>query len=119
MDEVIGDDDDVAMAAVTAAELLVGVELADRRRRAARREYVDTLIGMIPVEPYDLEIARTHAALLAHSQREGRIRGPHDLLVAATARARGRTVVTADPGGFADLPQVDVRVLPAAPSSPG
>jgi tRNA(fMet)-specific endonuclease VapC len=114
MDEVVGDDDDVAMAAITAAELLVGVQLADRRRRAARREYVHTLIDTIPIEPYDLEVATAHATLLAHVHKQGRTRGAHDLLIAATGRTRGRTVVTADGSGFADLPQVHVRELPAA-----
>jgi tRNA(fMet)-specific endonuclease VapC len=113
-DEVVGDDDDVAMAAVTVAELLAGVQLADADHEAARRRYVDALIDAIPVEPYDLEVARTHAALLAHAHAEGRPRGAHDLAIAATARRTGRTVVTADAGGFAGLPQVDVRVLPAA-----
>jgi tRNA(fMet)-specific endonuclease VapC len=108
---VIADEDDVAMAAITAAELLVGVELADRRRRPARREYVDALIATLPIEPYDLEVAKAHAALLAHANTEGRTRGAHDLLIAATARTRGRTVVTADGPGFADLPQVSVRIL--------
>jgi tRNA(fMet)-specific endonuclease VapC len=112
-DEVMGDDDDVAMAAVTVAELLVGVELADDERRPARRRYVNSLIEAIPVEPYDLEVARAHAALLAHIHKEGRPRGSHDLLIAATARRSRRVVVTADAIGFADLPQVDVRVLPA------
>ena len=112
-DEVVGDDDDVAMAAVTVAELLAGVQLADSRHEPARRRYVDALIDTIPIEPYDLEVARTHAALLAHTHREGRPRGAHDLLIAATARRSGRTVVTADAGGFADLPQVEVRVLGA------
>ena len=101
------------MAAVTVAELLVGVQLADRRRKPARRRYVEALIDTIPVEPYDLEVARTHASLLAHTHQAGRPRGPHDLLIAATARRSGRTVVTADPSGFADLPEVDVRVLRA------
>jgi tRNA(fMet)-specific endonuclease VapC len=113
-DDVVGDDDDVAMAAVTVAELLVGVQLADRSNEPARRRYVDALIDTIPIEPYDLEVARTHAALLAHAREEGRPRGSHDLLIAATARRSGRTVVTADATGFADLPQVDVRVLPPA-----
>jgi tRNA(fMet)-specific endonuclease VapC len=113
-DEVMGDDDDVAMAAVTVAELLAGVQLADRRREPARRRYVTALIDTIPIEPYDLEVARTHAVLLAHTHKEGRARGAHDLLIAATARRSGRTVVTADATGFADLPQVNVRVLPAA-----
>jgi tRNA(fMet)-specific endonuclease VapC len=113
-DEAMGDDDDVAMAAVTVAELLVGVQLADRGREPARRRYVNALIDTIPIEPYDLEVARAHAALLAHAHEEGRPRGSHDLLIAATARRSGRTVVTADATGFADLPQVDVQVLPAA-----
>jgi tRNA(fMet)-specific endonuclease VapC len=112
-DDVMGDDDDVAMAAVTVAELLVGVELADRERQPARRRYVNSLIDAIPIEPYDLEVARTHAALLAHVHEEGRPRGSHDLLIAATARRSGRTVLTADARGFAGLPQVDVRVLGA------
>lgn len=110
-DEVMGDDDDVAMAAVTVAELLVGVQLGRPEHQAARRRYVDSLIDAIPIEPYDLEVARTHAALLAHVHEAGRPRGAHDLLIAATARKSGRTVVTADARGFADLPRVDVRVL--------
>ena len=113
IDEVVGDDDDVAMAAITAAELLVGVQLADRRRRVARRDYVETLIDSIPIEPYDLEVARIHAILLSHVHEEGRARGAHDLVIAATGRTRGRIVVTADGSGFADLPEVQVRVLPA------
>lgn len=109
LDRLIGDEDDVAIAAVTAAELLVGVELADLRRRERRRRYVEALLDAIPVEDYDLEAARAHAALLAHVRREGRPRGAHDLLVAATAVARGRIVVTADAAGFAGLPGVEVR----------
>lgn len=110
---MIGDEDDVAIAAVTAAELMVGVELAQRRRRATRRAFVDSLLATIPLEPYDIEVAKAHAALLAHTRREGRTRGAHDLLIAATARARSRTVVTADAAGFDQLPEVGVRLLPA------
>jgi tRNA(fMet)-specific endonuclease VapC len=112
LDEVVDDEDDVAIAAITAAELLVGVELADRRRKPRRRAFVNALLASVPVEPYDLEIARVHAALLAHNRREGRVRSAHDLLIAATARGRSRTVVTADATGFEDLPDVAVRVLP-------
>jgi tRNA(fMet)-specific endonuclease VapC len=72
---------------------------------------VDALIDAIPIEPSDLQVAPSHAALLAHAREEGRPRGAHDLLIAATARRSGRTVVTADSDGFTDLPQVDVRVV--------
>jgi tRNA(fMet)-specific endonuclease VapC len=109
LDELIGDEDDVAMAAVTIAELLVGVELADRRRRKPRERYVMDVLAAIPVEPYDADVARAHARLLAHARTAGRARGAHDLIIAATALARGRTVVTADPRGFEELPGVSVR----------
>jgi tRNA(fMet)-specific endonuclease VapC len=109
LDDVIGDEDDVAIAAVTAAELLVGVELAEDAHRRRRRLFVDDMLSTIPAEPYDLEVARFHATLLAHTRRVGRPRGAHDLLIAATALAHKRTVVSADPSGFADLPGVAVR----------
>ena len=106
---LIGDEDDISIAAVTAAELLVGVELADAKRRAARERFVREILDTVSIEPYDLAIARSHATLLAHTRRQGRQRGAHDLLIAATAHATERTVVTADRGGFSDLPGVVVH----------
>ncbi|KAB2860239.1 MAG: type II toxin-antitoxin system VapC family toxin [Bauldia sp.] len=111
VDEALGDEDDVAVAAVTAAELLVGVELAEGRRRESRRAFVEAVLSVVPIEPYDLEVARAHSGLLAHARRSGRARGAHDLIIAATAMARARTVVTADAAGFRDLPGVGVRLL--------
>lgn len=108
LDELLEDDDDVAIAAITAAELLVGVELADGTRRQAREAFVGDVLATIPVEEYDLEVARAHGRLLAHVRRTGRPRGAHDLIIAATAAATGRTVVTSDNGGFDQLPDVAV-----------
>jgi tRNA(fMet)-specific endonuclease VapC len=109
LNRVIGDDDDVAIAAITAAELLVGVELADSAHRASRAAFVRSVLDTIPVEDYDLQVARAHALLLAHTQRSGRARGAHDLIIAATAVSRERVVVTQDAAGFADLPGVATR----------
>jgi predicted nucleic acid-binding protein len=39
----------------------------------------------------------------------GRPRGAHDLIIAATARATRRMVVTADTSAFADLTEVHVQ----------
>lgn len=111
LDAITVGDDDVALAAITAAEFLVGVELADETHRSARRAYVEEILASIPVEPYDLDVARTHAVLLAQAQRFGRPRGSHDLIIAATARAHNRTVVTLDASGYEGLPGVDVRAL--------
>jgi tRNA(fMet)-specific endonuclease VapC len=114
LDELIGDEDDVAIAAITVAELLVGVELADAAHRPRRRALVDSVVATVPVEDYDLDVARSHAQLLADAQRSGRRRGAHDLVIAATALARNRTVVTADRTGFGDLPGVAVRLVPGS-----
>jgi tRNA(fMet)-specific endonuclease VapC len=59
-------------------------------------------------EEYDLAVARVHAKLLAHIRRTGKPRGAHDLLIAATAAASGRIVVTSDVASFDQFPNVDV-----------
>jgi tRNA(fMet)-specific endonuclease VapC len=111
LDAIIDDDADLSIAAVTIAELLVGVEAATGRRRALRKAFIEDLVSVIPIEPYDLDIARVHATLLAATREEGRTRGAHDLIIAATAAARNRFVVTDDRTGFEGLPGVDVRSI--------
>ncbi len=106
LDDAIDDDDDVAIAAVTVAELLVGVKLASGRRRNARQTYVNEIVESLPIIAYDRDVAIEHADLLFAVRDQGRPRGAHDLLIAATARATNRTVVTADLEAFAGLPRV-------------
>ena len=105
----IEDDDDVAIAAITVAELRVGVELASTKHRPERQAFLDDILGAIPVLPYDLTTAEAHAGLLATVRRQGKPRGAHDLVIAATAKASRRTVLTADASAFADLPGVEMR----------
>lgn len=107
LDELIGDDDDVAIAAITLAELTVGVQLATKRQRPRRQSYVDEIAASIPILPYDQAVALHHASLLVAVRRAGRPRGAHDLIIAATAAAAGRTVVSADRGAFEGLPGVN------------
>jgi tRNA(fMet)-specific endonuclease VapC len=109
LDDLIADDDDVALAAITIAELRVGVELATSANRPGRERFVEAVTTAIPVVDYDIHVAVVHAKLLAAVRRRGRPRGAHDLIIAATARATGRVVVTADAAAFSDLPDVAVR----------
>jgi tRNA(fMet)-specific endonuclease VapC len=106
--EVIDDRDDVAVAAITVAELRVGVQLARGRRREKRERFVAAVLDAVSVEPYDLHVAEAHADLLAHVRRAGAPRGAHDLIIAATARAQERQVVSTDQRAFAELPGVSI-----------
>ncbi|MDA0632236.1 PIN domain-containing protein [Nonomuraea sp. CA-218870] len=113
VDTVIGDADDVAIAAITVAQLFVGVELADEDRRPDRQAFVDQVLALIPVEEYTTNVARVHARLMAHIRRAGKTRGAYDLLIAATAAATARTVITMDSSAaFDDLPGVSAQVVP-------
>ena len=102
-------DDDVAIAAITAAELFVGVEHADSEERDQRTQRVEQLLSAVTIDDYNLNVARVHAELLWYVRRTGSARGAHDLIIAATARANDRVVVTLDRIGFADLPGVEAR----------
>ncbi|QKW07988.1 PIN domain-containing protein [Streptomyces sp. NA04227] len=109
---VFADSDDVTIAAVTAAELLLGVELAAPERRQKRQDFVTAILAVVPIEDYTLEVARTHAQLLAEVRRLGRPRGAHDLIIAATAAATARAVVTLDDrANFGELPGVQTADL--------
>jgi tRNA(fMet)-specific endonuclease VapC len=105
--EAIDDGDDVAVAAITVAELKVGVQLAKGRRREKRERFVAAVLDAVSIEVYDLGVAEAHAALLAHVWRTGTPRGAH-LIIAATARARERQVVSSDQAGFVELPGVSI-----------
>jgi tRNA(fMet)-specific endonuclease VapC len=110
--DVVAEDDDLVIAAITVAELRMGVELATGPHRGARAEFLSKVLETFPVEPYDLATAQVHGQLLAHVHRGGATRGAHDLLIAATAVATRRTVLITDRNArFDDLPGVDSLVL--------
>lgn len=109
LEAVLNDDDDVAVAAVTIAELRVGALLASRGRQGARTAYVNDIVATVPILGYGLEAAEAHAELLVAVRAQGKPRGAHDLMIAATAKAFDRTVVSADGTAFRDLPGIEVR----------
>lgn len=110
----LSDSDDVALPMVAVAEYLAGTLLdPEPGRAAAQRAFLEEVLQVVPVCDYDRAVAEEHASLLAHVRRTGTQRGAHDLLVAATARATERVVLTTDRRAcFDDLPEVVVRLLP-------
>ncbi|WP_028927137.1 type II toxin-antitoxin system VapC family toxin [Pseudonocardia acaciae] len=105
--------DDIALPAVVLAEYLAGLQIdPDPDRRARGRAELERIRAVAPIEDYTAKVAPHHADLLAHTRRTGRPRGPHDLIIAATARATDRVLLTTDrKAAFEDLPGVQVRAL--------
>ena len=112
-EEVLRGDVDAAIPAVAVAEYLAGTLLdPDPGRQSAQRAFLDEVLKAAQVCNYDRDVAECHATLLAHTRGHGRRRGPHDLIIAATALAAGRVLVTTDAGAaFDELPGLGVRLI--------
>ena len=109
----LADADDVTIPMIAVAEYLAGTILdADPGRAAAQRAFLSEVLAVVPTQDYDSGVARHHAALLAHVRGAGTKRGAHDLIIAASARALQRTILTGDKNArFGDLPGVSVRLM--------
>ena len=113
----IPDTADTAIPAVVIAEYLAGVHRSAANRRAAQRAFLADVLAIVPIVDYDRNVAEHHAELLAYTRARGQRRGPHDLIVAAAARASGRTILTTDTRArFEDLPEVNARIAARKPS---
>jgi len=100
---------EVALAAITASELLHGVHRASSGRVRARREaFVEHVLTRLPVIPFDLVVARVHARIWAELAMKGISVGAHDLLIGTTALATAGRVATRDARSFPRIPGLDV-----------
>jgi predicted nucleic acid-binding protein len=90
----LGAGENVAIAAITAAELLHGVHRATSEHRLRREAFVEGVLVAFPPIPFDLLAARTHARIWAELAAAGIDVGRHDRIVAATALAAGWRVAT-------------------------
>jgi predicted nucleic acid-binding protein len=103
-------DDEVAISAITASELLHGVHRATTPARRNQREvFVEGLLSRLPILSIDLLTARIHARLSAQLAIKGSAVGAHDLLIAATAMARGHAVATRDERSFPKIPGLSLQ----------
>ena len=102
-------DTELAISSVTASELLHGIYRASKKTQRARREvYVERLLEVWPVLPFDLTAARLHARLWAELAAKGISIGAHDLMIAAIALANGLALVTRDRRSFPKIPGLQV-----------
>ena len=98
-------EEDFAISAITASELLHGVHRAANPAQRRRREaFVAGLLARLPVISFDAVAARIHARLSAELAANGTAVGPHDLIIAATALTKGYIVTTRDERSFPRIP---------------
>ena len=104
------EDEPFGISAITVSELLHGVERADSEvRRLKRQAFVEKVIELFPVYPFDTAAARIHARIWAALAKRGRTVGAHDLVIAATAISLGFTVVTANLRDFVKIEGLQIE----------
>ncbi|MHB8320193.1 MAG: PIN domain-containing protein [Acidimicrobiales bacterium] len=108
LERALGPDEEIAIAAITASELLHGVHRATPEHRGAREAFIEAVLSVVPVLEFDLLAARVHARLWAETVAARTNVGPHDRLVAATAIKLGWRVATANVRHFNQIPGLDV-----------
>ena len=85
------------ISAITVSELLHGVHRADsEKRRIIREAFVEKIIEVFPVFPFDLSAARIYARIWATLTKKGKVIGAHDLIIAATCISLGFSLATLD-----------------------
>ncbi len=102
--------EEIALASITASELLHGVHRAKLAYRNAREIFVEQVLADFPVVTFDLLAARVHARLSARMAASGVAVGPHDLVIGATALTIGFSVATRDRRSFPQIPGLSVVV---------
>jgi len=95
---------DVAISAITAAELLYGAVLKASEQRAVERA-----LASIAIAPFDLRAARVYGEVRSALRRRGTPIGPLDTLIAAHAIALGIPLVTNNVREFARVPGLRVE----------
>ena len=85
---------------MTVFELLHGVHRAGPEKRAVREAYVENALQTFPILPFDEAAARVFAGIDASLSAAGNRLAVEDLMIAATALAKGHDVITRDVRSF-------------------
>ncbi|RVU32056.1 type II toxin-antitoxin system VapC family toxin [Rheinheimera riviphila] len=92
---------DVLIPAVVLYELETGI--AKSQAPAKRRDQLNELLKVIQIIPFDAKAARIAADVRADLEQQGRMIGPLDNLIAASAKAAGAILVTRNVSEFSRI----------------
>ena len=89
----------------------MGVHRANTEERRLRRSaFVEAIIAGVGLLDFTISAARIHAEIHADLARKGQIIGAHDLIIAATARSHGLSLLTDSIHEFSRVP--DLHIIP-------
>jgi tRNA(fMet)-specific endonuclease VapC len=102
------------ISVISAPELLHAVHRADSEARREQQEaYVEKILGIFPVFPFDLSASRVYARLWAQFIKKGVVVGTHDLMVASTCLALGFSVLTAEIRDYRKIEGLRIEEFPS------
>jgi tRNA(fMet)-specific endonuclease VapC len=102
------------LSVISVAELLHGVHRADtEKRRLNRSAYVEKVIELFPIYPFETNTARIYAQLWASLMKQGIQIGAHDLIIGSTALALGFSVATFNKRHFDKIEGLKLELLSA------
>jgi tRNA(fMet)-specific endonuclease VapC len=98
------------ISVITVSELLHGVHRADSEKRRLKREaFVEKVIEIFPIYPFDLAASRIYARVWANLATKGVTIGSHDLMIGAICISLGFSVVTLDFRDFQKIPGIKIE----------
>jgi tRNA(fMet)-specific endonuclease VapC len=89
---------DSALSSIVEAELWVGVH--KHHDPAAKRAELTEFLSLFRIVEFDSAAAGHYGEIRAQLEKQGRVIGPNDLLIAAHARSLGATLVTGNAREF-------------------
>lgn len=116
---LLASEPDLAISTITISELLVGAysPLADEPSRARTLRFTRLVMRAMRKLPIDSRVAKAHARLWVDLGKRVVEVEPNDLIIAATALSRGRSVITDEKGTFeliASVSDLDVKRFSAS-----
>jgi len=100
------------ISAITVSELLHGVHRADsEKRRIIRAAFVEKIVEVFSVFPFDLGAARIYAGIWAGLAKRGKAVGAHDLVIAATCISLGFSLATLDLRDYGRIEGLNIAKL--------
>ena len=100
------------ISVITVSELIHGVHRADsEKRRIIRAAFVEKIIEVFAVFPFDLSAARIYAGIWASLAKRGKAVGAHDLIIAATCISLGFSLATLDLRDYGSIEGLSIARL--------